>query len=148
MSLDAQLETAMRAALHGEPFDFDAWAARLFAHHWEHVEPYRRYCERLGVRPAAVGAWQRRVAKPLLTALIALVAACTSGTNEDAVENADLNQPAAEDLDQAAMDAANDAANAEAEALSDQMNQLNSTAPAAENTMTASDAQEQNVAGM
>lgn len=64
MSLDAQLETAMRAALHGEPFDFDAWAARLFAHHWEHVEPYRRYCERLGVRPAAVGAWHEVPAVP------------------------------------------------------------------------------------
>ena len=75
------------------------------------------------------------------------LAACSSGNNDDAVENADLNQPAEEDLNQAAMDAANDAANAEAEALSDQMNQLNNTAPA-ENTMTASDAQEQNVAGM
>jgi len=76
------------------------------------------------------------------------LAACSSGTNEDAVENADLNQPAEEDLNQAAMDAANDAANAEAEALADQMNQLNNAAPAADNTMTPSDAREQNVAGM
>jgi hypothetical protein len=81
-----------------------------------------------------------------LTASALGLAACSSG-NDDAVENADLNQPA-EDLNQAAMDAANDAANADAEALGDQMNQLNSTAPAADNSLSPSDAQEQNVAGM
>ena len=70
------------------------------------------------------------------------LAACSS--NDDAVENADLNQPAMEDLNQSASDAANDA---NAESLGDQMNQLNSTAPT-ENTQSPSDAQEQNVAGM
>jgi hypothetical protein len=75
------------------------------------------------------------------------LAACTS-SNNDTADNADLNQPVAEDLNQSAMDAANDADTANSEALSDQMNQLNGTAPATDNTMSASDAQEQNVAGM
>lgn len=80
----------------------------------------------------------------IAVAASALSLAACSSSNSDAVENADLNQPAMEDLNQAASDAASDA---NAESLGDQMNQLNSTAPA-ENTQSPSDAQEQNVAGM
>jgi uncharacterized protein YdgA (DUF945 family) len=80
------------------------------------------------------------------TAAIAL-AACNS-SNQDAVNNAELNQPAVE-LNDLSTDAANDAANAEAAALGAQQNQLeseNATAP--DNTTNPSDDQEQNVSGM
>ena len=81
------------------------------------------------------------------TAAIAL-AACNS-SNQDAVNNAELNQPAVE-LNDLSTDAANDAANSEAAALGEQQNQLeneNAAAPA-DNTSNPSDDQEQNVSGM
>ena len=80
-------------------------------------------------------------------AAIAL-AGCNSG-NQDSVNNAELNQPAAE-LNQLSTDAANDAANAEAAALGEQQNQLENenAAAAADNTSNPSDDQEQNVSGM
>ena len=68
------------------------------------------------------------------------LSACNRG-NEDAVQNAELNQ--------AATDAANDAANSEAAALGNQAAELNAANAAAEdNTTNPSDAQEQNVSGM
>ncbi len=79
------------------------------------------------------------------TAAIAL-AACDS-SNQDAVNNAELNQPAVE-LNDLSTDAANDAANAEAAALGEQQNQLESENAAADNTTNPSDEQEQNVSGM
>ena len=69
-----------------------------------------------------------------------------SGSNQDQVNNAEMNQPSADELNQAAMDAANDAANAEAAALGAQQNALENQS--ADNAADASDAQEQNVAGM
>lgn len=81
------------------------------------------------------------------TAAVAL-AACNN-SNQDQVNNAELNQPAPE-LNQLSTDAANDAANAEAAALGEQQNQLeneNAAAPA-DNTSNPSDDQEQNVSGM
>lgn len=81
------------------------------------------------------------------TAAVAL-SACNS-SNQDQVNNAELNQPAPE-LNQLSTDAANDAANAEAAALGEQQNQLeneNAAAPA-DNTSNPSDDQEQNVSGM
>lgn len=72
------------------------------------------------------------------------LAACSGGGDAD---NAATNEPTADELNQAASDAANDAANAEAAALGDQLNQLEN-APTADNTVSPSDAQEQNVAGM
>jgi hypothetical protein len=76
------------------------------------------------------------------------LAAC-SGNNQDAVNNAELNQPAVEDLNQSSMDAANAAANAEAASLGNQQAELNSENAAAEdNTVNPTDAQEQNVSGM
>ena len=72
------------------------------------------------------------------------LAACSSG-NEDTVDNAEMNQPAA-DLNGLADDAANDAANAEAEALGNQQEQLEQEN--ADNTVNPADADEQNVSGM
>lgn len=87
--------------------------------------------------------------KKLVIALIATasmsIAAC-SGNNQDAVDNAELNQPAADDLNAMSSDAANDAANAEAEALGTQAQQLDQ-APA-DSTPNPTDADEQNVSGM
>ena len=73
------------------------------------------------------------------------LSACNSG--DEATDNGTLNAASTEDLNQAASDAAN-AAEAEAAALGDQLNQLEN-APATSGTEeSASDAQEQNVAGM
>ena len=71
------------------------------------------------------------------------LSACSSGGDAD---NAAMNEPSVEELNQSASDAANDA---EAAALGDQLNELENTpAPATENVADSSDAQEQNVAGM
>jgi predicted component of type VI protein secretion system len=76
------------------------------------------------------------------------LAACSSN-NQDSVNNAEMNQPSAEDLNQLSTDAANDAANSEAAALGNQAAELNSeNAAAADNTTNPSDDQEQNVSGM
>jgi hypothetical protein len=75
----------------------------------------------------------------------ALALSACSGSNQDAVENAEMNQPAAE-LDDLSNDAANDAANAEAAALGTQQQQLEDNA--ADNTANPTDEQEQNVSGM
>lgn len=72
------------------------------------------------------------------------LAAC-SGGNQDAVENAELNQPEA-DLNQQSSDAAN-AAMDEAAALGNQLEQLNEE-NAADETVNPEDADEQNVSGM
>jgi len=82
-----------------------------------------------------------------LTATASLSLAACSGGNQDALENAELNQPATDDLNAMSMDAANDAANAEAEALGTQAQQLEA-APADENTTNPTDEDEQNVSGM
>jgi hypothetical protein len=82
-----------------------------------------------------------------LTGIAALSVAACSSNNQDAVNNAELNQPAA-DLNQMSSDAANDAANAEASSLGNQQAQLNEENAAADNTVNPSDAQEQNVSGM
>jgi hypothetical protein len=80
------------------------------------------------------------------TATLAL-AGCNRG-NEDAVNNAELNQPNAE-LNEIANQAAMDAANAEAAALASQQNLLNAeNAAAQDNTVNPREADEQNVSGM
>ena len=70
------------------------------------------------------------------------LSACSSGGDAD---NAATNEPSVEELNQSASDAANDA---EAAALGDQLNELENAPAPAENVADASDAQEQNVAGM
>ena len=72
------------------------------------------------------------------------LAGCNS-SNQDAVNNAEVNQPSAEDLNQLSNDAANDAANSEAAALGNQQAELNA---ASDNTSNPTDEQEQNVSGM
>jgi hypothetical protein len=80
------------------------------------------------------------------TATLAL-AGCNRG-NEDAVNNAELNQPNAE-LNEIANQAAMDAANSEAAALASQQNLLNAeNAAAQDNTVNPREADEQNVSGM
>jgi len=71
-----------------------------------------------------------------------------SGNNQDAVQNAELNQPSADQLNELANQAAMDAANAEAAALANQQKQLNEANAAADETKNPSDEQEQNVSGM
>ena len=68
------------------------------------------------------------------------LAACNK--NQDQVQNAELNQPAADELNQLSSDAANDAANAQAPVANEQVNAVE------DNTVNPDDAQEQNVSGM
>ena len=83
--------------------------------------------------------------KLVFVALGAAALAACSGNNQDAVENAELNQPAAEVNVTDNMDAAN----SEAAALGTQQQQLeDENAVAADNTTNPTDAEEQNVAGM
>jgi hypothetical protein len=79
------------------------------------------------------------------SSLLAL-AACNRG-NEDAVQNAELNQPSADQLNELADQASMDAANAQAAANSAKAaaNELNA---AADNTVNPREADEQNVSGM
>ena len=84
----------------------------------------------------------------VVTGIAAFGLAACSGSNQDSVNNAEVNQPSAEDLNQLSTDAANDAANAEAAALGNQQAQLNSENAAADDTTNPTDDQEQNVSGM
>ena len=82
----------------------------------------------------------------IATAALAL-GACNRN-NDDAVQNAELNQPNAELSDQANQ-AAMDAANAEAANLAAQQNLLNAQNAAAQaNVVNPREADEQNVSGM
>ena len=74
------------------------------------------------------------------------LAACNKG-NEDTVQNAELNQPAAEQLNELANQAAMDAANAQA-AANNAQNAANELNAAADNTVNPREADEQNVSGM
>jgi hypothetical protein len=80
-----------------------------------------------------------------LTGAAALTLGACNNNNQDAVNNAEMNQPAA-DLNALSSDAANDAANAEAAALGNQQQQLENEN--ADNASNPSDDQEQNVSGM
>jgi hypothetical protein len=73
----------------------------------------------------------------------ALALSGCSGGNEDAVSNAELNQPSAEDLNALANEAAQ---NAEDQALGNQQQQLEDEN--ASNGKNPTEAQEQNVSGM
>jgi ABC-type oligopeptide transport system substrate-binding subunit len=72
-----------------------------------------------------------------------LVAACSSN-NQDQVNNAEMNQAGAEDLNALANDAATN--DSEAQALGNQQDQLNQQST--DNTVNPADADEQNVSGM
>jgi uncharacterized protein YcfL len=82
----------------------------------------------------------------VVTGIAAFGLAACSSNNQDAVNNAELNQPQADNLNELSTSAANDA---EAAALGNQQAELNSeNAAAADNTTNPTDAQEQNVSGM
>jgi hypothetical protein len=83
----------------------------------------------------------------VMVGVAALGLGACNRSNEDAVQNAELNQPSAEDLNELSNQAAMDAANAEAAALGNQQQQLNEENAAAEEK-NPTDEQEQNVSGM
>jgi len=80
------------------------------------------------------------------TALFAL-GACNN-KNQDAVQNAEMNQPNADQLNEIANQAAMDAANSEAAALKAQNQALQEENAAVDNTVNPREADEQNVSGM
>jgi hypothetical protein len=93
---------------------------------------------------------ERKIMKRLAFTLFgtaALALAACNNNNQDAVENAELNQPNADQINELASQAAMDAANAQAAANSAQeaANELNA---AADNTVNPQEADEQNVSGM
>lgn len=89
----------------------------------------------------------KRLAFVTFAAASLMLGACNRN-NEDAVQNAQLNQPSAE-LDNMANQAAMDAANEDAARLAAQQNQLNAENAAAEaNVVNPKEADEQNVSGM
>ncbi len=79
------------------------------------------------------------------TAVLA-VAGCNN-SNQDAVQNAELNQPAPDQLNELANQAAMDAANAQA-AAANAANAANEANAVADNTTNPKEADEQNVSGM
>jgi hypothetical protein len=88
----------------------------------------------------------KRLAFAIGGAALLALGAC-SGSNQDAVDNAELNQPSADDLNALSNDAAMDAANSEAAALgNNQAADENAAAP--DNATNPTDAEEQNVSGM
>lgn len=80
------------------------------------------------------------------TAALAL-AACNNN-NQDAVQNAQLNQPNPEQLNELADQAAMDAANAQAQAEANIHNQVEQQNASAANVTNPAEADEQNVSGM
>jgi Acyl-protein synthetase, LuxE len=65
MTVEAELTAAIEAAARGAPPpDFATWALRLFAHQFDHNEPYRAFCARRGVTPATVARWEDVPAVP------------------------------------------------------------------------------------
>ena len=58
MSLEAELAAAIRAAGCADSFPFEPWALRIFAHQFEHNDPYRAFCERRHTTPETVVRWE------------------------------------------------------------------------------------------
>jgi hypothetical protein len=78
---------------------------------------------------------------------LGLALGACSGSNQDAVNNAELNQPSAEDLNALSNQAAMDAANSDAAALGNAAT-TSENAAAEDNGTNPTDAEEQNVSGM
>jgi hypothetical protein len=89
----------------------------------------------------------KKLAIALLATASLSIGAC-SVSDQDAVNNAEMNQPAADDLNAMSLDASNDAASAEAEALGTQQQQLEQAPVESNNTTQPTDEDEQNVSGM
>ena len=77
----------------------------------------------------------------------ALALAGCNNSNQDAVNNAEINQPDADQLNELANQAAMDAANAQAAANSAQ-NAANDVNAVVDNTVNPQEADEKNVSGM
>ena len=82
----------------------------------------------------------------LLGGAAALALSACNGDNQDAVNNAELNQPAVEDLNALANEAANNAA--EMNALGNEQLEANDMNAVGDNGDNPSEAEEQNVSGM
>ena len=82
----------------------------------------------------------------LIGGAAALALSACNGDNQDAVNNAELNQPAAEDLNALANEAANNAA--EMNALGNEQLEANDMNAVGDNGDNPSEAEEQNVSGM
>jgi hypothetical protein len=89
----------------------------------------------------------KRLAFVIAGAAALALGACNNG-NQDAVNNADLNQPSAEELNALSNQAAMDAANEEAARLAKQQNELNEENAAAQQAANETEAEEQNVSAM
>jgi len=93
--------------------------------------------------------WGFKRMKRLAFALIGAASLALIGcnrSNQDALNNAEMNQPSQDELNDQANQAAMDAANAEAASLAAQQQQANQAA--ADNGTNPTDAEEQNVSGM
>jgi hypothetical protein len=65
VALETELAAALGAAPRGDPaLDFEGWALRVFAHQYERNAPYRAFCDRRGVTPRTVAAWDDVPAVP------------------------------------------------------------------------------------
>jgi hypothetical protein len=89
----------------------------------------------------------KRLAFVMLGGAAALALSACNNSNQDAVQNAELNQPNAE-LNDLANQAAMDAANAQAQAEANLQNKVEQENAAAENVTNPAEADEQNVSGM
>ena len=88
----------------------------------------------------------KRLAFLTIAAASLAVAGCNR-SNEDAVNNAELNQPQS-DLNEIANQAAMDAANAQAAAQANMQNAMGQENASADNAVNPQEADEQNVSGM
>ena len=88
----------------------------------------------------------KKLAFVMIGAAASGLGAC-SGNNQDAVQNAELNQPNADQLNELSNQAAMDA-NAEAAALARQQQLNEENAAAQANVVNPKEADEQNVSGM
>jgi hypothetical protein len=89
----------------------------------------------------------KRLAFVAVGAAVLALGACNKGS-EDTVQNAELNQPAVEQLNELANQAAMDAANEQAAALNSMANDVKEQNATVENVTNPTDEEQQNVAGM
>jgi hypothetical protein len=89
----------------------------------------------------------KRLTFVMIGAAVLVLGACNKGS-EDTVQNAELNQPAAEQLNEHANQAAMDAANEQAAAQDNIANDVHEQNAVTENVTNPTDAEQQNVAGM
>jgi len=94
---------------------------------------------------------ERKIMKKLAFAIVgtaALTLAACNNNNQDAVENAEINQPEADQLNELANQAAMDAANAAAAQANAQAQAMNEQNASVDNAVNPQEADEQNVSGM